>query len=282
MNIWILDADSGVSLVYAETEVSLPVNEDLVSGLLTALNQFTLVEFRQPIESIEMGGLRWVYVPEKDAGIIFIAADNKTVSAEILKARLIVIQQSFIQTYIPNKETWKGNWNGNVEMFKDFKQTISEYYAHWKQAENITTLAEFFDIIGIFQQILNILMNVIESRVPKIERERIYFRIDKMFKSFQASEYVKNDPGLNQITYDRQSGFNIINVMPNESNMLLVEREIILMISAVVRTVKEESGYLASLNHFAEEKIFAYILDNLSLLQELHLDQFLLKLFLLK
>ena len=60
MNIWILDSNSGITLLY-KPYMDLPVNEDLVSGLLTALNQLSIVEFRgQGIESIDMGGLRWV------------------------------------------------------------------------------------------------------------------------------------------------------------------------------------------------------------------------------
>jgi len=282
LNIWILDSDSGVTLVYTAMESDLPINEDLVSGLLTALNQFTMVEFKQPIESIEMGGLRWVYVIAKEVGLMFIAASTKDVKAEILKARLIVIEQSFIQSYIFDKDNWKEKWNGNIEMFQSFKETINEYYGHWKQAEHITTLAEFFDILGIFQQILNLLMNVVEIRVPGGEKELIHNQIEKMFHNFSESQYVKDDSGLSQISYDRESGFNIINVMPKESNMLIVEREIISIISGVVKTIKTESGYLPSLNHFAEEKIFEYVLDNVALLQELHLDQFLLKLFLLE
>ena len=38
MNIWILDAKRGVTLVY-KSFLDLPVKDDLVSGLLTALNQ---------------------------------------------------------------------------------------------------------------------------------------------------------------------------------------------------------------------------------------------------
>ena len=84
-----------------------PVNEDLVSGLLTALNQFTIVEFKQGIESIEMGGLRWVYIQDKDTNLLFIGADSKQVSAEILRARLDVIRHTFIDQYANDKNRWK-------------------------------------------------------------------------------------------------------------------------------------------------------------------------------
>ena len=282
MNIWILDSDSGVTLVYSAMESDLPINEDLVSGLLTALNQFTMVEFHQPIESIEMGGLRWVYVIEKEVGLMFIAASTKDVKAEILKARLIVIEQSFVQSYIHDREHWKEKWNGNIEMFKGFKSTISEYYGHWKQAENITTLAEFFDILGIFQQLLNQLINIVDQRVSGTQNKKIYVKLEKLFADLLKSPSFVNDPGLSQITFEREVGFSIISVLPSESNMLVAESEIIKIITAVVEVIRSEAGYLSCLNHFAEESIFEYLLDNIKLLQELHLEQFLLKLFLLK
>mgnify|MGYP006290097583 FL=1 len=99
INIWILDADSGVSLLYT-AYMDFHVNEDLVSGLLTALNQFSSVELKQPIESIEMSGLRWVYLSDPNSGLLFIAADKKDVSADLLSARLNVIKQTLYKNMI--------------------------------------------------------------------------------------------------------------------------------------------------------------------------------------
>ncbi|HEY0088188.1 MAG TPA: hypothetical protein VGB37_05055, partial [Candidatus Lokiarchaeia archaeon] len=73
MNVWILDSDSGLTLLY-KAYMDLSVNEDLVSGLLTALNQLTIVEFKGlGIEALDMGGLKWVYVLDKDLNLLFIA-----------------------------------------------------------------------------------------------------------------------------------------------------------------------------------------------------------------
>jgi len=64
MNVWILDSESGITLLY-KPYMDLALDEDLISGLLAALNQFTTYEFQQGIESIEMGGLRWSYLEDK-------------------------------------------------------------------------------------------------------------------------------------------------------------------------------------------------------------------------
>lgn len=94
MNIWILDSDSGITLLY-KAFLDMNVDEDLVSGLLTALNQFTKMEFKQGIDSVDMGGLKWVYLEDKETSLLFIAADSKDVNSNILKGRLNVIKQEF-------------------------------------------------------------------------------------------------------------------------------------------------------------------------------------------
>lgn len=276
-----MESDSGITLVY-KPYMDFPVNEDLVSGLLTALNQFTIVEFKQGIESIEMGGLRWVYIMDKDTNLLFIAADAKDVTAETLRARLDVIRQTFILQYANEKNKWGSKWAGNVEIYKPFENIIDEFYTQWKQAERITTVAEFFDIIGIFQQILNLIINVVEGHIPKKKKQIIYDRIEEMFKQYSNLEIVQKNPELNKITFVRNIGFNIIGIDPMNSDMYLVEKQIINLIRRIVEILKVEEGYFPSIKYFIEENIFDYLISNFSLLNDLNLFTFLLQLFLIK
>ncbi len=276
-----MESDSGITLVY-KPYMDFPVNEDLVSGLLTALNQFTIVEFKQGIESIEMGGLRWVYIMDKETNLLFIAADSKEVTAETLRARLDVIRQTFILQYAHEKNKWGSKWAGNVEIYKPFEQVIDEFYTQWKQAEHITTVAEFFDIIGIFQQILNLIINVVEGHLPKKKKDIIYDRIEEMFRQYSNLEIFKQNPELSKITFVKNVGFNIIGLDPMNSDMYLVEKQIINLIRRIVEILKAEEGYYPSLKYFIEENIFDYLLSNFSLLNDLNLFTFLLQLFLIK
>ncbi|MFX1389373.1 MAG: hypothetical protein ACFE9Z_04835 [Promethearchaeota archaeon] len=281
MNIWIMESDSGITLVY-KPYMDFPVNEDLVSGLLTALNQFTIVEFKQGIDSIEMGGLRWVYIMDKETNLLFIGADTREVNGDILRSRLDVIRQTFIQQYANENSKWGSKWAGNVEIYKPFENIIDEYYTQWKQAEHITDVAEFFDIIGIFQQILNLINNVIEAHLSDKQKHHIYDRIEEMFNQYSELEIVKNNPELNKITFTRNVGFNIMGIDPMNSDMYLVEKQIINLIRRIAEILKTEVGYLTSLKYFIEENIFDYLLSNFSLLNDLNLFTFLLKLFLIK
>jgi len=281
MNIWIMESDSGITLLY-KPYMDFSVNEDLVSGLLTALNQFTIVEFKQGIESIEMGGLRWVYIQDKESNLLFIAADTKDVSADMLRSRLDVIRNTFIEQYLNDKAYWLNRWNGNVEIYKPFEKTIDEFYTQWKQAEHITTVAEFFDILGIFQQILNLVINVIESHLLPEKKEIIYNRIEEMFEHYAGHDYVRNNPELSKITFNRESGINIININPTNCDMFVVEKQIINLIRRIVDIIKSEEGFYSSLKYFIDENIFDYLISNFSLLNELNLFRFLLQLFLSK
>lgn len=281
MNVWILNSESGITLVYQAYQ-ELIANEDLVSGLLTALNHFTVFEFKQGIESIEMGGLRWVYLEEKEFNLLFVAADNKDVSAEILRARLNIIKQSFVHDYVENNDFakfLKEEWNGNISRFQPFKKTIDEYYHQWKEAENITTIAEFFDILGIFQQILNMTLNIL-SNIK--EKDRLYSELEDMFSNLKQDPNFLEDNELQKISFSRVSGFNIININPSKCDMMVVERSLIKLVKNVIKIIKKKFGPKMTLFYFKNENIFNYLINNLILLKELNLDKFLLSLFLLE
>ncbi len=282
MNVWILDSESGITLLY-KPYMDLALDEDLISGLLAALNQFTTYEFKQGIESIEMGGLRWSYLEDSEYKLLFIAASEKNISSNMLKARLNVIMQTFIDQYVSiDKENWSSVWKGDTDLFSPFKDVIDEYYAQWLTAENITTIAEYFDILGVFQQILNLLTNLIEAHFPAEKKEAINSQIESMFEHYLRNDYVKNNSELSKFSFSRATGINIINIDPTKCDMLVVEKQIINLIRRIVEMIKTQEGYYVSLHYFIEENIFEYLISNISLLSELNLFKFLLQLFLLK
>jgi len=282
MNIWILDSESGITLLY-KPYMDLPIDEDLISGLLAALNQFTTYELKEGIESIEMGGLRWSYLEEKDSNLLFVATSEKDISSNMLRARLNIIKQSFLEEYVSkDSETWKNVWKGNTELFSPFKDVIDEYYSQWLTAENISAIAEYFDILGVFQQILNLLINVIEGHFTSDKKERIYQQIESMFANYLNHKYVQGNPELSKISFNHITGINIINIDPTNCDMLVVEKQIINLVRRITEMIKGEEGYYVTLHYFIEENIFEYLISNISLLKELNLFKFLLQLFLFK
>ena len=275
-----MDSDSGITLLY-KSYMDIPINEDLVSGLLTALNQFTIMEFKQGLESIDMGGLRWVYIMDKKSNLLFIAAGPKDVNAEMLRARLNVIKQSFLQEYFTDGQQSTEKWDGNVGRYNPFKDVIDQFYNDWLAAENVSNIAEFVDILGIFQQLFFDLLSTL-NKMPEQSREFLYDTIEKMFENYRNNEYVKQNPELSKISFSRDTGINIITINPNNCDMIVVEKQIINLLKRVINSIKGEIGHSESLRLFIEENIINYILNNIDMLHKLNLDKFLLQIFLLE
>ena len=103
-----------------------------------------------------------------------------------------------------------------------------------------------------------------------------------MFKNYTELEIVKKNPELSNIMFQRKIGINIININPMNCDMLIVEKEIINLIKRMVEILKEDEGYFDSLKYFIDENIFEYLISNFSLLNDLNLFVFLLKIFLMK
>ncbi|MFW9785574.1 MAG: hypothetical protein ACFFFB_25045, partial [Candidatus Heimdallarchaeota archaeon] len=119
MIIWIVENDSGVKLLY-KSFLNTDADEDIVSGFLTAFNQFSMMEFKQAIDSIEMGGLRWIYIVEPKYNLLFVAAGTKGMKTEILKTRLDVIKNAFIKEFDPVWQKKGHNWDGDINIFLPF------------------------------------------------------------------------------------------------------------------------------------------------------------------
>lgn len=103
-----------------------------------------------------------------------------------------------------------------------------------------------------------------------------------MFKNYSELDTVRNNPEMSKITFHRKTGINIININPNNSDMLIVEKEIINLLKQMIETLRNEEGFYPSLQYFIEENIFEYLISNFALLNDLNLFILLIKLFLTK
>ncbi len=280
MILWILNSDSGIKLLY-KSFLKTDADEDIVSGFLTAFHHFSMEEFHQSLESIEMGGLRWIYILEPKFKLLFVAAGIKSTKTGILMGRLNVIKESFIKEFKP---VWikKGHsWNGNMNVYLPFLKVIEDYYGQWEEVESISQVADFFDILGVFQQIFIILRSILENKMYTKSKNIILQKIEEVFKKFREQEKFKNQPEFENITFSKENWFNIIDI-----NLLKCEKEVITtylksILYETVQILKEVKGKNLCLKYFSEERIYTYIFNNMELLGDLGLDMYLLELFLL-
>ena len=279
MIIWVLDSESGTKLLY-RSFLKTDADEDIMSGFLTAFHHFSMVEFKESLDSIEMGGLRWVYIEEEKYQLLFVAADTKHTKTEFLKGRLIVIKNAFIKKYV---SIWKkkGNWDGNINRFRPFVKEIEDYYNQWTEIENLNQVADFFDILGVFQKILIMLRNVIEHKMYSKSKRMVLNKIELMFETFKAGEDFQNNPELKNISFSKESWFNIIDI-----NLMKCDKDLVIdilksILSQIIGILKEIKGNNLCFKYFSEENIYAYIFNNMKLLKDLNLDTFFFEHFLL-
>jgi len=280
MIIWVLDSESGIKLLY-KSFLKTDADEDIVSGFLTAFHHFSVEEFHQSLESIEMGGLRWTYTLEPKFRLLFVAADNKNIKTEIIKGKLNVIKNAFIKQF---KSIWdkRGEtWDGDLNVFSPFLSTLEDYYHQWEEVENVTQIADFFDILGIFQQILILLRNIVEKRMYSKSKIVILDRIDENYLQISQQDEFKEQDELNNITFSKDSWFNLIDI-----NLIKCDKEIVInflrsMVRCVVGILMEVKGKNNCLKYFSEEKIYAYLYNNMNLLKDLALDMYFLETFLI-
>ncbi len=280
MNIWVLDSESGTKLLY-KSFLKTSADEDIVSGFLTAFHHFSMIEFQESLDSIEMGGLRWVYILEENYKLLFVAADTRHTKTEFILARLNVIKNAFIKQF---DSVWKKkghNWDGDINIFLPFLNEIEDYHDQWEEVEDLAQTADFFDILGIFQKILIMLRNVVDNKMYSKSKTSILNKIEEMYNTFITQKDFKNTPGLKNITFSKESWFNLIDINLIKSDKDLVIKNLKSFISGIVNIFKEIKGKNVCFKYFSEENIYAYIFNNMKLLKDLKLDLFLLEMFLL-
>ena len=280
MIIWIMDAESGVKILY-KSFLKTDADEDIVSGFLTAFHHFSMVEFKESLDSIEMGGLRWVYILEEKYKLLFVAADTKHIKTELLLGRLNVIKNSFIKKFESVWEIRGHSWDGNINVFKPFLNEIEDYYDQWVEVEDLAKVADFFDILGIFQKILIMLRNVIEKKMYSKSKSLVLNKIEQVYNNFTNQKDFKNTPELENISFTKESWFNIMDINLMRSDTELVLKNLKTILSGIISILKEVKGKNLCFKYFSEENIYTYLFNNMNLLKDLKLDTFLLENFLL-
>ncbi len=279
MNIWIIDAQSGVTILYRNS-LGLDIDEDLVSGFLSAINTFSEHEFHTRIESIDMSGLKWVYTHAPEYNLLFVAADIKEINAEILRSRLIVIKKDFFSQYAKTPAEWKAKWRGLTQLFTPYGDKIEIFMSHWKKAEKVQSFGILFDLMGVFQQISNLCFDVIEKHISGGSKKRIYKNIGNYYSRFIEAIESKNDNELSKIKFTNELGWDLLTI---DVNKVSQPDAFLNAFLDIVKTMKNfifsELGKGKALNAFSKE-LYPYIMNNWNLLKELELEKHLFSIFL--
>jgi len=240
-----------------------------------------MVEFHEELESIEMGGLRWIYILEPEFNLLFVAAATKNIKTEMLMGKLNVIRKAFIKEYEEILTKRKKSWEGDLNVFTPFLKVIEDYNSQWQEMENVAHVADYFDILGIFQQLLIMFHNILENRMYSKSKSEIIDLIEKRYTAVGNKKKFKDQEELKNISFSKDSWFNIIDI-----NLIKCDKELVLdyleiILKEIINALKKVKGDNLCYKYFNEEGIYAYIYNNMKLLKDLKLDLFFLESFLL-
>jgi hypothetical protein len=275
-HLWIIDDTDSSSIFNRNFSYEgFTIDNELIAGLLSALNFFSELQLpsKQGIESIDMGGLTFTYLIEKDYDLLFIAADEKSTNSNTIRSRLEVIKDVFVSDFKLSPEKWKDEYHGGILDFKIFRRTVDTLINQWKQAEKIMSTAESFDLLGVFQQIFNIFINLIREKEKN--QSELLGKIGTLISNIKNSEDFRDEPEINKIQFDEIMGWDIINMNPTQISQIILEN-LMFRLTGEIRKIIIKSYGSFEIN----EQVFPFLLSNWNLIKKLKIDKQMLNLFL--
>jgi hypothetical protein len=218
-----------------------------------------------------MGGLSYVYLSVHDYSMLFVAADEKATGHNTIRSRLEVIRDIFIKEFDLTPQKWKDEYHGDVTKFQNFWQIADILVNQWSEAEKIMNKATSFDLLGIFQQIINLCVNPIRDDQNGQILNSLGIELDSIIRS---KEFMEEREFL-AINFKEESGWDIININPTDISQLLLEKLLLRLTNRIRNYLVEHLGL-----KFVNDRIFPFLLNNWGLIRRLKIDKEILNIFL--
>nr|MDO8114257.1 hypothetical protein [Candidatus Sigynarchaeota archaeon] len=128
--LYVIHANSGNCLIFRKYG-NLEFNEDLISGFLTALKDFSseVTGGKGIMKNLNMGDYNILLMNE--SGILVAAALNKRDDANIAYRAV----KDMLDVFLSEFKNEMVNWNGNLKIFKGFEAKIDKILKNGKVAE---------------------------------------------------------------------------------------------------------------------------------------------------
>ena len=119
--IWIYSASTGVGLYNYSPETKVDI--DLLGGLMTAMQQFSLQLSQQELRNMDIGEDRYTIYKERGFDFFILGRSNTKIPIEIIEKILTTIYRRFWKEYTHEIK----NFRGNVSIFKGFTKVIESF-----------------------------------------------------------------------------------------------------------------------------------------------------------
>ena len=277
-HVWLINSQSSTTLFYRNYS-EMKIDPDLLSGLLTALNNFSAVELGSSgISSIEMGGLRWVYHHEPDFHLMLIGADQMSANSQVMRSRLQVILKMFKQKYDITKEKMSKDLI-NVNEFESFNEELDLVRQQWEMAEKQFGPAQLFDVLGVFQQIFNAMSEIFKYNFYGESFDRIVSQLNEFAKNLADDLNVEGNEEYKKIKYDKKLGWSVINMNPMQLDGENLKHILFNILQHQKDILKEQMSTMSMLYAF-NKYIYPFLMSQMEILDNLGLTKPLLNLFL--
>ena len=207
--------------------------------------------------------------------LLIIAADSRDHNIELTRSRLEFIIKTFVEFFQITPDNWEATWYGEYSRFHTFNPICDQLIQQWTQTEGVVGAAELFDILGIFQQILNILMNIARRNFFKEKLENANQQMLEYYT--QLSEDVKDDPELSKIRF-AELDWDFMNINPLFVDGIKLRQLLLETIQRVREIIAAGLGKMILLNEFSKELI-PYFLGNWEQLAKLGYEKILVEMF---
>jgi hypothetical protein len=278
--LWILHSTGTV--LYYQSNVEHEMNSDQTAGLLSALNSFSEeMIFTGPssggIESIEMAGLRWVYVKDPNHNLMCVAAAQKSMNGEVMRTRLEIIYKEFLTEFKLTPEQTR-EFDGLVGHFKTFNVTVNMFLKQWEMAEMALGAAEMFDVLGIFQQFFNLFMNVVRTNFFGNVFQEVITEIREFDQQIDDNPEFQSLE-LSKIEFNERDGWNIIQINPHMVEPRQLKKALFLIVGHLKNVIFQRLGTMLSLNALNKE-VIPFLINSWDTLSAYDLSKPLLSIFL--
>jgi hypothetical protein len=200
-HLWIINHYSSITLFY-HAYSDLTIDPVMASSLLTAMNQFSEIELQSAgISSIDMAGLRWIYLIFPEFKLMLVAASDLESNAFLIRARLNIIHKMFVAKYNITIKAMQKDIQ-KIDIYNDFADTVMMLHDQWNQAEMMKETANLFDMIRLFQEIFNILGDIIKTRTTLEQKQQILKEVGEFAEGFRDLPEIQQNPYLQKIAFD--------------------------------------------------------------------------------
>lgn len=287
--LWIIQKDSSQYLFYHEFFEDKPLDGILISGLLSALNIFSEEKIGpQGINNIEMGDLQWIYTPDSSLNLLIIAACDKECNSTVMQERLSVIQKMFITTFGINKDFWD-DWDGNTSKFSSFNEIVTTLQAQWAKANEMMNVGVIFDLLGIYQEILYLMIKIINENFGALMHEEIlrnihgykkkieqWLKTEAIFDRYRIIDLFLPQIDLKngKINFNQTDGTKVLGLNPIglDSNVLTpIFMIVIKHFKKVIKSVAGENVWLKIIQKYLRPYLFSKweVLEQYNLTREI-------------